>query len=410
MNKKRILGIVAEYNPMHNGHLYHIKESKKIVNPDYTVAVVSGNFTQRGETSIIDKWQKAKNVVENGIDMCVELPTIYSVSSAENFANGAIKILSEIGVTDISFGAETDDLESLQTLANLFNDEPIEYKNMLKDELNKGLSFPKARENAVCRFFNDERFRKIIDKSNNILAIEYIKNILKINSNLNDEKKINPIIIKRKNVDYNSNEVVENFASSSKIREFICNNEFDKIKNVVPQNTYDLLMNNLGKKTLHKTIADFEKIIIYKLRMMSIDEIKNISDVSEGLENLIKSESLKKSNLNDLIDGLKSKRYTRARIQRILTCILLGITKDDIQLSKEVIPYISVLAFNDKGKEILSLINQTSNEKNEMFDNNINDKLKVIVNGKDIEKLDNAPKLKRLFEIDKNAEKIFTIY
>ena len=111
-----------------------------------------------------------------------------------------------------------------------------------------------------------------------------------------------------------------------------------------------------------------------------------------------------------MIDGLKSKRYTRARIQRILTCILLGITKDDIQLSKEVIPYISVLAFNDKGKEILSLINQTSNEKNEMFDNNINDKLKVIVNGKDIEKLDNAPKLKRLFEIDKNAEKIFTIY
>ena len=152
----KVLGIIAEYNPFHNGHLYHIRESVEQTEADYVVCVISGNFVQRGNTSIIDKWTKAKMAIAQGADLVIELPTIYATSSAENFAEGAIKILDSLGIVDtLSFGIEAKDLATLNNIANVLYQEPKEYVTMLNHELNKGVSFPKARENALMMYLND---------------------------------------------------------------------------------------------------------------------------------------------------------------------------------------------------------------------------------------------------------------
>ena len=154
----KVLGIVAEYNPFHNGHLYHLNESKKLTGADYTIAIIGGNFTQRGSTSLIDKWSKAKMALLNGVDLVIELPVLYATSSAENFADGAIKILNSLNIVDyISFGAETSNVDILDKFADVLYNEPKEYQNLLAHELKKGLSFPKARENALLMYINDIR-------------------------------------------------------------------------------------------------------------------------------------------------------------------------------------------------------------------------------------------------------------
>jgi len=200
----KILGIISEYNPFHNGHLYQLQESQNIVNPDYTVCIMNGNFMQRGNTSLINKWAKAQMALNSGADLVIELPTVYGISSAENFANGAIKILNSLKCdTSISFGSETGDITILQDFANILLNEPSEYKSILNHELSKGLSFPKARENAMLMYLNDVRkYANILSGSNNILGIEYLKAIKKIKSN------IYPITIKRAGAEYNSLEAV----------------------------------------------------------------------------------------------------------------------------------------------------------------------------------------------------------
>ena len=219
----KVLGIIAEYNPFHNGHLYHLQESKKQTGSTYTVAIMSGNFTQRGSTSIIDKWSKAEIALYCGVDLVIELPVLYSTSSAENFADGAIKILDSLKVVDyLSFGAETADIPTLQQIAEVLYTEPRKYKTFLSHELRKGLSFPKARENALMMYLNDiRRFTNVISSPNNILGIEYLKALMKYKSN------IQPVAIHRSLVGYNDLEYTDNMASSTAIRNIIKNNSFD---------------------------------------------------------------------------------------------------------------------------------------------------------------------------------------
>ena len=204
-----VLGIIAEYNPFHNGHLYHLNESKRITNSDYSIAIMSGNFTQRGEVSIIDKWSKTQMAIENGIDLVIELPALYAISSAENFASGAIKILNSLDVVDyVSFGSECSDISILQDIANVLCSEPNEYKTLLSHELSKGESFPKAREKALMMYLNNvRRFANVLSYPNNILGIEYLKALQKQNS------YIKPIAIKRQGTNHNDNVI----SPSSKI-------------------------------------------------------------------------------------------------------------------------------------------------------------------------------------------------
>lgn len=381
----KILGIVAEYNPFHNGHLYHLKKSKELTGCDYTIAIISGNFTQRGSTSVIDKWEKTKMALSNGIDLVIELPTLYSISSGENFADGSIKILNTLGIVDyLSFGSETENIDILNKIAEILYKEPDEYKTILTNELKKGISFPKARENALFMYLgNSEEYLNVLSCPNNILGIEYLKALKKYKS------KINPICIPRFKSEYNSNNFSDNIASATAIRTLIKNRNYDIIKNLIPSDTYDILMENVKNCHVIPDLNVFEKEIIYVLRKMPIEEIRTLPDVSEGLEFCIKNAANSCNKLEELINLIKSKRYTQTRIQRILLYALLEISKQDMEIAKNTTPYIRVLGFNENGKNLLSEICKNNptldvvTSVKKFLDDNSNSELETLIN-KDI--------------------------
>lgn len=346
----KVLGIIAEYNPFHNGHLYHLNESKKVTGSSYTVAIMSGNFTQRGSTGFIDKWSRAKTALECGIDLVLELPVLYATSSAENFADGAIKILDSLQVVDyLSFGAETADIHLLNTIANVLYEEPKEYKSFLAHELKAGLSFPKAREKALSIYLNDnKKYSNVISSPNNILGIEYLKALKKYKS------MIQPIAMPRLETGHNDLNYHSNIASSTAIRNIMKNNSFDIAKNLMPAYSFSNLLENIKVGHVVPDLSVFEKEIILNLRKMSTYEISNLPDVSEGLEFSIKNTANSCNSVVEFLNIIKSKRYTSTRLQRILLYSLLGITKKDILLSKKTQPYVRVLGFNERGKYLIS--------------------------------------------------------
>ena len=381
---KRI-GIIAEYNPFHNGHLYQIKKAKELTGADTVIAVMSGNFTQRGETSLVNKFEKTKIALQNEVDMVIELPTIYSISSAENFALGGIKILNEIGNIDyLVFGIEEDNLQELQAIADVLVNENDEFKSKIKTELDKGNSYPKAREITLKKVLLSENMKDIMQKPNNILAIEYLKALKITNS------RIKPFAIKRKNSMHHDNNINENYASGTYIRKLFIENNFDEISKVVPKYTYERLSELKSHGTYVTSINDFSDIVIYKIRMMTKEEISKIADVNEGLENSIKLASTTCKTIDEIIEKVSTKRYTKTRISRILTYILLDITKSDMEQSKKNDPYIRVLGINKKCEEILSTINNN----------------KLITSLKKFEENNGE---NELLNIDKKATEIYTI-
>lgn len=345
-----ILGIVSEYNPFHNGHIMHLKKSLEITKADFTIAIMSGNFVQRGDTSIIDKWSKTEMALKQGIDLVIELPTIYATSSAENFAEGAVKILNTLGIIDyLSFGSEIGDIRPLDDVANVLAKEPKEFSDIIKRELKSGLSYPKARELALQRYFgNSPIYLESLQNPNNILGIEYLKALKRTKSN------IKPLTIQRTYSEYNSKNIKNGIASATAIREMISTGK--NIHSVVPFETYEIIEKLNQKGQIISSLKTFEKEIIYTLRKMTVSEIANLPDVSEGLENKIKSVANSCGTLEELITNIKTKRFTQTRIQRILIYSLLNITKRDMSASKKVTPYIRVLGFNKHGKRIISAI------------------------------------------------------
>ena len=266
----KILGIVAEYNPFHNGHLYHLQKSLEITNANATIAVMSGNFIQRGEPALLDKFTRADIAIKNGIDLVIELPLYYSVATAEHFAYGAVKLLNECNVDYISFGTETNNLDKLKGIANLLSYETSEYSNELKKQLETGISYPEARSNTVSKILGISN--NILNKANNILAIEYLKTINQLNSN------IEPILIDRVDSNYHDIDSNTNILSATGIREKLKNKE--DIDLYVPEAT-------LKEITSPIFIENFEENIMYSLRKLSLENIKELPDVTEGLENRI---------------------------------------------------------------------------------------------------------------------------
>ena len=397
MKENRVLGIIAEYNPFHNGHMYHLQKAKAQSGAQYCICVMSGNFVQRGNTSIVNKWKKAEMALLNGVDLVIELPTIYGVASAEGFSLGAIKLLNNLKIVDaISFGTETSDFAALNNISSIVNEEPMKYKSILNSELKKGLSFPKARENALMLYLNDnKRYDNILNTPNNILAIEYLKALKKIKST------IQPIPVKREKVYYNDNVIVDEFASATAIRKLLKNEEFSEIRKVVPKSTYQILKKETELGNVVLDLSRYEKEIIYNLRRMTVSEIAELPDVNEGLEHSLKNAANYSNDITNLINIVKTKRYTVTRIQRILICALLGITKRDVGMAKKAEPYIRVLGFNEKGKELISRINKQ------------NPKATVITSVKKFQDKNNNNKnskiYKRLLDIDIFSTNVYTM-
>ncbi len=388
-----VVAIIGEYNPFHNGHAYHIQKTKELTNADFVIAIISGSFVQRGNVSLIDKWSKADMALLNGVDLVIELPTVYSISSAENFAEGAIKILNSLKIVDtLSFGSEFCDLEVLEKIADVLIQEPPEFKTLLEHELSKGVSFPKARENALLMYLNDIRkYANILSSPNNILAIEYLKALKRTKS------KMKPLAVQRVNVGYNELETKNNFASATAIRKKIIDNTPAGISKLMPPTSYKILYNSIKKGHYVKDISSFEKEITYSLRRMYTDEIADLPDVTEGLENSIQDAADSCNTLSEFMNIVKSKRYTSTRIQRILLYALLGITKDDMKASHKIQPYVRILGMNEKGKKLLSEISRS------------NPKLNVITSVKKF--MDSKPNqdLENMLNIDINATNIYTL-
>ena len=389
----RVLGIIGEYNPFHNGHLYHMMQSIEQTGANYTVCVITGNFVQRGNTSIVDKWTKAEMALKGGADLVLELPTVYSVSSAENFAEGGIKLLTNLKVVDnLSFGIEARDISLLNNIANVLYQEPKDYITILNHELSKGISFPKARENAVMMYLNDiKKYINVMTSSNNILAIEYLKALKRLKSN------IYPVGIQREKVLYNDEFIVDDFASATAIRRMIVRGEYDEIRKVMPKFSYNLLANRVNNGKYVIDLAKFQKEILYVLRQMSVKQIAELPDVSEGLENKIKNAADSCNNVLDFINIVKSKRYTQTRIQRILVYALLGITKKDIEISRKIVPYARVLGMNNRGKNLISEISR------------INPAMPIVTSVKRFMDECRNKNIKHMLEIDIRATNIYTL-
>ena len=337
---------------------------KKITNATHTIAVMSGNFMQRGTPALLDKFTRAEMAVRNGVDLVVELPTLYACQSAEIFAHGGISLLNSLNcVNSICFGSEIGDIDILYLISKILRDEPIDFKIKLKDYLDKGLPFPKARASALFYYItenklydtSEEDLLNMLNSPNNILGIEYIKSILKLNS------KIKPYTINRINSGYNSLNVNDSICSASAIRNALKNNSLNTINYTMPKDTYDII-NRVIESGFNLVYNEDFYQILSSIIIRDKDNLTDYFEVNEGIENKIYNSIFKCHNIETLQNEIKSKRYTMTKISRTLNNIMLGIKGVDILKTKDLtnIPYVRVLAFNEKGCEILKEIKKNS--------------------------------------------------
>lgn len=352
----KLLSIIAEYNPFHNGHAYHVNTSKEKSSSTHSMAIMSGNFLQRGEPALIDKWTRANMAVQNGLDLIVELPFVYSCQSAEIFAYGSIMTLNALNTVDtLSFGCEQDHLDDLFEIAKLLAHEPDDYKEILKNYLNQGHSYPKSRQLAVGDYLHSSK--QILTTPNNILAIEYLKWLIKYKSS------IQPLPIRRMNAGYHDENIVNNFVGATYIRNCIKKDKDPKsIYGLVPEATYNQLC-KYSESTKFNHLDNYFSLIIGDLLKTTPDDLKQIFDVNEGLENRILKAIPSAKDMEYFIEKIRSKRYTNTRIKRILINFLLAHTRTSLEQvfnNPNFNPYLRVLAFNNKGKEILKEIKKNS--------------------------------------------------
>jgi len=351
----KINAIVCEYNPLHNGHLYLLEKSKEL-NPDsFTICIMSGNFVQRGEPAIMDKWERTKWAIIAGADLVVELPTFFSLQSAERFAFGAVKIASMICDNGfVSFGSENDDIELLKDIAKVILPCNNKFKEQLQKHLYNGsVPFAAARQKSIIdclgNKYDKEVLSKTVSSSNCILAIEYIKALYMLGSNLQ------PNAVLRKTSIYNEKELSGEFSSATAIRKAIkAKNDFSF---AVPPYVYESLNQNELPDISH-----LENIISYKLRTMPSEKIADIMDVSEGIENLLSKAAGSYNTLSDIIAYATNKRYTASRIRRICYFILLDITKKKYPAFNELYSpiYARVLGFKKEAQPLLKHIKENS--------------------------------------------------
>ncbi|WP_294385663.1 nucleotidyltransferase [uncultured Clostridium sp.] len=351
-----ITGIITEYNPFHNGHLYHLREAKKNTNADAIICVMSGNFVQRGGPAIIDKWKRTEMALNNGVDLIIELPTYYAVSSAEFFAKGSVSILHNLGiVNNLFFGSECGDVDKLTALSKILVNEDTQLKSLIKEHLAKGDTFAKAREKSLIQYLKDEEINKIITSSNNILGIEYIKSILRLNST------ITPSTLKREGSNYNDKNLSNSFSSATAIRELLKNkNSLENLKNLIPKESYEIFSKLQDENYPLVFDEDMFKFIKYKIQTNCIN-FNNLYEITEGLENKLIKEITSSNSYEDFILKVKSKRYTYSKISRILTHIYLGLDSNTfLNIDNPNNLYARVLGFNNRGREVLSLIKRNS--------------------------------------------------
>lgn len=363
----KTVGIIAEYNPFHNGHQYHLNESKALTESEGVVCVMSSSFLQRGEPGLLDKWERTKMALAGGADLVIELPMPYAVRSAEFFAYGAVSLLDATGVVDsISFGSEAGELDNLNEIASILASEPGEFDHLIGKYLGQGLSYPQARTKALKDYIdrdnNDfsidgQEVMELTSNPNNILGIEYLKAIHRLDSDLK------PITIPRLKVGYHETNITGKIASATAIRETLWERYQegeelidDKLLNTLPKTSRQILCDAIDSGKGPIFMEDFSSQVLTLLRRASAEKIKTLFDVRGGLENRIKEAADNATSINQLIELVKTKRYTWTRIQRIIFHFLLNLTSLECEYFDQLggPQYIRVLGFTRKGRHILA--------------------------------------------------------
>lgn len=341
-------GIIAEYNPFHNGHLYHIQKTKELHGAQRIIVVMSPSFTQRSEPAIISKWARAKTALLCGADLVLELPLPYATASAEYFAKNAVTILNSLGVTNIlSFGSESGNIENLEKAADILDSG--DFIHLLKAELKKGVSFASARKNAAAKLCGETE-AQIFETPNNILAIEYLKALKNLGSD------ITPVTVKREGTAYHENAIQGQFVSATYCRKLISENS-PLLKNVLPEQSLNVLCEEINKGSCILSESSMELSMLTKLRTLTEEDIAGISDTGEGLWRRIYKSIREGCSLSEIAALAKTKRYTMSRIKRILLRGFLGIKAYHVTTPAA---YIRVLGFNDNGRELLRLADKKS--------------------------------------------------
>ena len=352
-----VIGIVAEYNPFHNGHKYHIDKIKEMYKDSVIVACISSCFTQRGELSVLNKWDKTRVALLSGVDLVIELPFVYSSQSADIFASGALKLLNELRVDKIVFGSESNDIEKLYEIASVQVNNS-DFDSVVKRYLDDGENYPTSISKALDDF-GIER----ISSPNDLLGISYVKEIIK------NSYDIMPVTIKRTNNYHGNNK--GNILSATEIRKLY--SEGSNINKYVPYSSNILYKNK-----------DYFPFLKYQI-INNYDNLDKYQTTSEGIENRIRKSITKANSLEDMVSFIKTKRYTYNKINRMLIHILTGLTKEEAQ---EKIDYIRILGFNNKGKNYLNKIKKNTG-------------IPIITRYKDIDS--------KLLDIEKRATYIYSL-
>lgn len=345
----KLVGLIAEYNPFHNGHQYHIEKALEITGADAAIVVMSGNFVQRGTPAIMPKHLRTEAALKAGASLVLELPVCYATGSAEFFAYGAISILDKLGCVDsICFGSECGNIKVLQDLAKIIHQEPKLYKDSLNEYLRQGNSFPLARQLAMKDYLKSNVADAILGEPNNILGIEYLKALYRLDS------KMKPYTLKRVASGYHDETLSETYSSATAIRKSVAQCRFDEIHNHVPSDA-SIILQEQYKKRFPVYANDFSLLLKYKLLSETRDTLLQYMDVSEELANRICNQLNHFQNFDQFCELLKTKEITHSRISRALIHILLNIKNCDYT----EIAYARMLGFRKEDVKILSFIKES---------------------------------------------------
>lgn len=386
----KVVGLITEYNPFHNGHKYHIDEAKRITGADYAIAVMSGNFVQRGAPAVIDKYSRAAMALSNGVDLVLEIPVCYATGSAEYFAHGAVSLLHKLGIVDyLCFGSECGDISLLSEATAFLNDTPEVFDERLQDFLKEGLTYPAARLKALKSTLessdtvNGKALSKVLTEPNNILGIEYIKAIQRLSS------PFLPVTIQRIAAHYHSSELSEqktegesmsllpdalsdtekatvpkpNISSATAVRRVINNisrhnsDSLEVIKQHIPESVFDILVKNY-EKTYPITEEDFSAIIKYKLLTEDSKALSSYMDINPDLADRLKNISDYNCSMSELTAKIKTKNMTLTRINRALIHLLLNIKQLSFDEYKQggYVRYARVLGVRKEATKLLRKI------------------------------------------------------
>lgn len=346
----KIVGLIAEYNPFHNGHQYHIQKAKELTGADYVVVVMSGDFVQRGMPAIMPKHLRAEAAIQNGASLVIELPVCYATGTAEQFAYGAVSLLDKLGcIKEICFGCECGDIAPLQELAKILVDEPEEYREMLQEFLRAGFSYPAARQKALTLIYPEKAYDTILESPNNILGIEYIKAIYRLNS------KMTPLTITRQSSQYHDHELREGYSSASAIRQKMEQHLFSEIEDHVPEGSIDWYF-RLFEQRFPVYAEDFSLLLKYRILNETKESLAQYMDVSEELANRIINQQNQYVSFEQFCALLKTRELTYTRISRALLHIMLGIKKHTTADPE----YAHVLGFSLTDATVMSLIKKYS--------------------------------------------------